>query len=104
MSLTLARWTIERHTGRWLLGSVAVFRLSMIAFGPSSRQVAWSIAGAGGLRGADMVSVAIHRRWCSSRHRTAMRGVSAVNSVFIGASNQLGEFEREPPAGLVPAQ
>jgi len=93
MSLTLARWTIERHAGRWLLGSVAVFGLSMIAFG-LSRQVAWSIAALVVSGAADMVSVVIRQTLVQLETPDAMRGrVSAVNSVFIGASNQLGEFE-----------
>ena len=56
---------------------------------------------------ADMVSVVIRQSLVQLATPDAMRGrVSAVNSVFIGASNELGEFESGVTAGwfgLVPA-
>jgi MFS family permease len=93
MSLVLARWPMTRHVGAWLLGSVAAFGLCMIVFGAS--QVIWlswlALAASGA---ADMVSVVIRQTLVQLETPDAMRGrVSAVNSVFIGASNQLGEFE-----------
>jgi MFS family permease len=93
MSLALARWPIQRHSGRWLLGSVAVFGLAMMAFGLSRSfwlsMVALAVSGA-----VDMVSVVIRHTLVQLETPDEMRGrVSAINSVFIGASNQLGEFE-----------
>ena len=52
--------------------------------------------------GADMVSVVIRQTLVQLGTPDAMRGrVSAVNSIFIGASNQLGEFESGATAALL---
>ncbi|CAM5795504.1 MFS transporter [Rhizobacter fulvus] len=93
LSLLLARWPVTRHAGRVLLGAVAVYGLATIVFGLSSSfvvsMVALVVAGTG-----DMVSVVIRQSLVQLDTPNEMRGrVSAVNSVFIGASNQLGEFE-----------
>ena len=76
-----------------LLGAVAIYGASQLAFGLSTLFVlslaALAISGA-----ADMVSVVIRQTLVQLETPDNMRGrVSAVNSVFIGASNQLGEFE-----------
>jgi len=93
MSLVLARWPVRRRCGAWLLGAVAVYGLTMVVFGLSSQL--WLSLAALALSGAaDMVSVVIRQSLVQLATPDAMRGrVSAVNSVFIGASNQLGEFE-----------
>jgi MFS family permease len=93
MSAVLARHPVQRRAGRVLLGSVAVYGVATLVFGLSTSFVlslaALAIAGA-----ADMVSVVIRQSLVQLDTPDAMRGrVSAVNSVFIGASNQLGEFE-----------
>jgi MFS family permease len=93
MSLVLTRWPVRRHTGPWLLGAVGVYGLSTIAFGLSTvfwlSMIVLAIGGA-----ADMVSVVIRQTLVQLETPDAMRGrVSAVNGMFIGASNQLGEFE-----------
>jgi MFS family permease len=93
VSLVLTRWPVRRHTGPLLLGSVAVFGLATLVFGLSTHfvlsLVALTVTGA-----ADMVSVVIRQTLVQLETPDAMRGrVSAVNSLFIGASNQLGEFE-----------
>lgn len=92
-SLALARRPIQRRSGRWLLGSVAVYGLAMIAFGLS--RSFWLSLVALALSGAvDMISVVIRHTLVQLETPDQMRGrVSAINSVFIGASNQLGEFE-----------
>jgi hypothetical protein len=89
----LARWPIQRRSGPWLLGSVAVFGVAMIAFGLS--RSFWLSLVALALSGAvDMISVVIRHTLVQLETPDEMRGrVSAINSVFIGASNQLGEFE-----------
>ena len=92
-SVMLARWPLQRRVGRTLLLAVGVYGLAMVAFGASSSfvlsLVALSVSGA-----ADMVSVVVRQTLVQLETPDAMRGrVSAVNSVFIGASNQLGEFE-----------
>ncbi|MCA6217820.1 MFS transporter [Ideonella sp. B7] len=102
----LARRPLQHRAGVWLLGSVAVFGLATIAFGFSRSLwpafLALAVTGA-----ADMVSVVIRQTLVQLETPDAMRGrVSAVNSVFIGASNQLGEFESGAVAawlGPVPA-
>lgn len=93
MSLALVRWPIRRHSGPILLGAVAVFGLATIVFGVSTHfgasLLALAVSGA-----ADMLSIAIRMTLVQLETPDAMRGrVSAVNTVFIGASNQLGEFE-----------
>ena len=101
LSLVLTRWPISRRAGRVLLAAVAVYGLATLVFGLSTSFalsfVALVIAGAG-----DMVSVVIRQSLVQLDTPDAMRGrVSAVNSVFIGASNQLGEFESGATAALL---
>ena len=93
MSLVLARWPVRRRTGHLLLVSVAVYGLATLAFGLST--VMWASMAALLVTGAaDMISVVIRQTLVQLETPDAMRGrVSAVNSLFIGASNQLGEFE-----------
>jgi len=106
MSLFLARWPIRRRTGARLLAAVAVYGATMIVFGAST-SFALSIAMLGVGGAADMVSVVIRQTLVQLETPNDMRGrVSAVNSVFIGASNQLGEFESGAAAawlGTVPS-
>jgi MFS family permease len=101
MSLALTRWPVQRHAGRVLLGAVAVFGLATAVFGLSTRF--WlSLAALGVSGAADMVSVIIRQTLVQLETPDEMRGrVSAVNSVFIGASNQLGEFESGATAALM---
>ena len=92
-SVALARWPLHRRVGRKLLLAVGVYGLAMVAFGASTSFVlsllALAVSGA-----ADMVSVVVRQTLVQLETPDAMRGrVSAVTSVFIGASNQLGEFE-----------
>ena len=101
LSLLLTRWPITRHAGRVLLGAVAVYGVATLVFGLSTSFAvsfaALVVAGAG-----DMVSVVIRQSLVQLDTPNAMRGrVSAVNSVFIGASNQLGEFESGATAALL---
>jgi len=93
MSVLLARRPIERRAGHWLLGAVALYGVAMIVFGLST--AVWLSLGALVVSGAaDMVSVVIRQTLVQLETPDDMRGrVSAVNSIFIGASNQLGEFE-----------
>ncbi len=106
MSLWLARFPIERRTGPIMFSSVAVFGVATIAFGLSTSfwfsLVVLVILGA-----ADMISMVIRGALVQLDTPDAMRGrVSAVNGLFIGASNQLGEFESGLTAhwfGTVPA-
>ncbi len=93
MSLLLTRWPVRRRTGTVLLAAVAVYGAATLAFGVSTSLVA-SMLALFATGAADMVSVVIRSTLVQLETPDAMRGrVSAVNSVFIGASNQLGEFE-----------
>lgn len=101
IGLVLARRGIERHAGAWLLGAVAVFGAAMLGFGLARNAalafVMLAVSGA-----ADMISVVIRQSLVQLETPEDMRGrVGAVNSVFIGASNQLGEFESGVTAALL---
>jgi MFS family permease len=89
----LAWRPLRDHAGRALLGGVAVFGLSMIVFG-LSRSLPLSIAALVLSGAGDMLSVNIRGILVPLNTPDALRGrVSAVNWMFIGASNELGEFE-----------
>ena len=106
MSFLLAYVSLNRHVGRIMFGSVALFGVATIAFGLST-SLWFSLATLVVLGAADMVSVVIRSSFVQLETPDAMRGrVSAVNGLFIGASNQLGEFESGVTAhffGTVPA-
>lgn len=93
MSLVLARFPLRRKAGVRLFTSVALFGSATIVFGLSRNL--WLSLGALAILGAsDMVSVIIRGSLLQLATPPEMRGrVSAVNSLFIGASNELGEFE-----------
>ena len=101
MSLLLARRPITRRAGSVLLGAVALYGLATLAFGVSTHFVP-SLVCLGVAGAADMVSIVIRQSLVQLETPDEMRGrVSAVNSVFIGASNQLGEFESGVTADLL---
>ena len=102
----LAARPIERRAGRWMFGGVALFGLSTVVFGLSTSF--WLSAGALVLLGAgDMLSVFVRHILVQIETPDEIRGrVGAVSSMFIGASNELGEFESGITArwwGPVPA-
>ena len=106
MSAVLARVPLEHQVGRIMFASVAIYALATVGFGLSTSL--WlSLALLAVLGAADMVSMVIRGSLVQLQTPDAMRGrVSAVNSIFIGASNQLGEFESGLTAawfGAVPA-
>jgi predicted MFS family arabinose efflux permease len=93
VALTLARRPLARHVGGKLLVAVAVFGASMLVFG-LSRSFGLSLVALVVSGGADMISVVVRQTLVQMETPDEMRGrVAAVNSLFIGASNQLGEFE-----------
>jgi MFS family permease len=101
VSVVLSRWPLRQRVGRTLLIAVAVFGACMVVFGLSTSfvlsLVALAISG-----GADMISVVVRQTLVQLETPDTMRGrVGAVNSVFIGASNQLGEFESGATAALL---
>jgi len=93
VALLLARFPLGGRVGRTMFIAVAVFGLATIVFG-LSRSFPLSLAALAVLGAADMISVVVRSSFVQLETPDAMRGrVSAVNSVFIGTSNQLGEFE-----------
>lgn len=104
--LALAFFPIRRRAGAIMLSCVAIFGVATIAFG-LSRTLPLSIAALAIVGASDMVSVYVRQSLVQLTTPDAMRGrVSAVNMVFIGASNELGEFESGVTAawiGVVPA-
>jgi MFS family permease len=104
--LLLAALPITRQVGRWMFGGVFVFGAATVIFGISTSF--WVTVAALVVMGSgDMVSVYIRHLLVQLETPDAIRGrVSAVNAVFIGASNELGEFESGLTAalfGTVPA-
>ena len=98
-SIALAMRPIRRHVGRYMFGGVALFGAATLVLGATAN---FAVAlGALFLLGVgDMVSVYIRHLLVQLETPDAIRGrVSAVNSVFIGASNELGEFESGVTAG-----
>lgn len=104
--IILLRFPLQRHAGRTLFITVAIFGSATIGFGLS--ESLWlSLLMLSTLGAADMISVVIRRVLVQLATPDEMRGrVSAAESVFIGASNELGEFESGVTAalfGTVPA-
>lgn len=104
--LFLARHPLNQNAGRWLLGAVAGFGLSIICFALSTNfWVAGLMLVLSGV--CDGVSVVMRSTILQLSTPDAMRGrVSAINGIFIGSSNELGAFESGIAArlmGLVPS-
>ena len=105
-ALILAFSPMVRRVGRWMFAGVGLFGVATIIFGLSQifmvSLIALLLLGVG-----DMASVYIRHMLVQLQTPDNIRGrVSAVNGVFIGASNELGEFESGVTAawfGLVPA-
>ena len=93
MSLIMARFPLHRRAGRWLFICVSIFGVATVIFGLS--HTLWlSLASLAIAGAADTISVIIRGSLLQLATPPEMRGrVSAVNSLFIGASNELGEFE-----------
>lgn len=106
VALFLARRPLRGRVGRTMFIAVGVFGLATIVFG-LSRSFALSLLALVALGASDMISVVVRSSFVQLETPDEMRGrVSAVNSVFIGTSNQLGEFESGLTAawfGAVPA-
>ncbi len=93
MSLVMARFPIGRRAGHRMFACVSIFGVATILFGLSRNL--WLSLSALAIAGAsDTISVIIRGSLLQLATPPEMRGrVSAVNSLFIGASNELGEFE-----------
>jgi MFS family permease len=98
-SVALAFFPITRRVGVWMFGGVALYGACTVLLGSTTSFLvalaALLLMGAG-----DMISVYVRHLLVQNATPDAIRGrVSAVNSVFIGASNELGEFESGVTAG-----
>ena len=100
-AVILTRNPLKRRVGRSMLLAVALYGLCMVVFSLStSLLLSMAVLAISG--SCDMLSVVVRQTLVQLETPDAMRGrVSAVNSVFIGASNQLGEFESGASAALV---
>ena len=84
---------IRARAGAFMFGGVAMFGLATVVFG-LSKSLWLSVAALAVLGGADMLSVFVRQTLVQLVTPDHMRGrVASVSSVFIGASNELGEFE-----------
>jgi MFS family permease len=93
VAMYLAGASIKRHAGPIMLGGVAVFGAMTVVFGLSTYLPLSAVALAV-LGGADMLSVYVRQTLVQIVTPDHMRGrVAAVSSLFISASNELGEFE-----------
>ena len=101
VGLWLAAHPIRRHAGAIMFAGVAVFGAMTVVFGLS--HLLWlSVAALAVLGGADMLSVFVRQTLVQLMTPDAMRGrVAAVSTLFISASNELGEFESGIAARLL---
>jgi MFS family permease len=106
IAIVLAHWPLRRRAGLAMLSCVFGFGVFTIAFGLSAG-IALSLTALVLLGACDMVSVIVRHTLVQLATPDEMRGrVSAVNMVFIGASNEVGQFESGLTAqwfGTVPA-
>jgi MFS family permease len=100
MALGLAYFPLRRRAGVLMFIGVLAFGLGTIVFGLSKTFVL-SLAALVVMGAADMISVLVRTTLIQTRTPDEMRGrVGAVNMVFIGASNELGEFESGVTAAI----
>lgn len=106
VAIWLAHHPLHGGAGRKMFAAVAVFGIATVVFGLSTSFVL-SLIALIAMGAADMISVVVRQSLVQLQTPDAMRGrVSAVNALFIGTSNQLGEFESGVTAawfGVVPS-
>jgi MFS family permease len=103
ISLLLAHFPLRRGLGPILFGSLGVFGAATILFALSTN-IYVSLAALFLIGGSDVFSVVIRSTLVQMNTPNEMRGrVNAVNSLFVGTSNQLGEFESGMLAGFLGA-
>ena len=102
LGLFLAYHPIQRHAGRKLFTATTIFGLATIGLGLST-DIYLSLIFLWLIGASDVFSVVIRHTLVQSDTPDSMRGrVAAVNTLFIGASNELGEFESGATAALSP--
>ena len=101
--IVLTRWPLARRIGRIEFAAVAVFGVAIIVFA-LSRSFWLSMAALAVLGSADSVSVVIRLTLVQLETPDELRGrVSAVNSLFVSMSNQIGDFRAGVVAALIGA-
>jgi MFS family permease len=104
MALWLAKFGITNHAGKILFSCVAAFGFFTVVFGVSS-WLPLSLFALVMMGALDMVSVYVRETLMQLWTPDDVRGrVNAVNRVFIGASNELGEFRAGSVAALLTAK
>ncbi|CAN7229985.1 MFS transporter [Caballeronia sp. LjRoot31] len=99
-SIYLAHFPLRQRAGTALFGGVIAFGIATIVFG-LSRNLYVSLIALAALGASDVISVVVRMSLVQLQTPDDMRGrVGAINSLFIGTSNQLGEFESGMTAGL----
>ncbi|MCF8478238.1 MAG: MFS transporter, partial [Pseudolabrys sp.] len=105
-ALVLSRFPVERHIGRKMFAVVAIYGVAATVFALST-SFALSLVALAALGASDAVSIVIRFTLVQIETPDAMRGrVSAINYLFVGSSNTLGEFESGTVAawlGAVPS-
>jgi MFS family permease len=92
-TLFLALRPIKRHAGKWMLAGVTIYGLATLCFAVS-REAGWSMLALAIAGAADSISVFMRQNLVQILTPDAMRGrVTAVSTLFISATNELGEFE-----------
>jgi MFS family permease len=100
VALVLARWQLRRHVGMAMFTCVAIFGAGTVVFG-LSHNLALSLAALVVAGAGDMISVYVRSALVQLATPDDMRGrIGSVNSLFIGASNEFGEFRAGMTAGL----
>jgi MFS family permease len=103
MSVVLARWPLTLPIGKVLFAVLAIFGAAITVFALSTHLIVSLIALAV-MGAADVVSVVIRFALVQLRTPLDMRGrVSAVNSMFTGTSNYLGDFRAGAVAAAIGA-
>ena len=99
-SIYLAHFPLRQRAGTALFGGVIAFGIATIVFG-LSRNLYVSLIALAALGASDVISVVVRMSLVQLQTPDDMRGrVGAINSLFVGTSNQLGEFESGMTAGL----
>jgi len=93
MGIVIAHWPLRRRAGLTMLWCVFAFGVFTVVFG-LSHSIVLSLAMLFFMGASDTVSVIVRHTLIQLSTPDEMRGrVSAVNTVFIGASNEVGQFE-----------
>ncbi|SAL48036.1 major facilitator transporter [Caballeronia telluris] len=99
-AIWLAHFPLKQRAGTALFGGVIAFGIATVLFG-LSRNLVVSLVALAALGASDVISVVVRTSLVQLQTPDEMRGrVGAINSLFIGTSNQLGEFESGMTAGL----